>query len=101
MYLNFICASVLGFCCISLEGDQLPLLPEFLLFASAVLSQLAQLSSLSPAKWPICKDRGREERGRETKKRKGEENQWMGMRRKGGKERDCSDNVDCQELLSW
>lgn len=58
-------------------------LSEFLPFASAVHSQLAQLSSLSLAKQPICKDRGRvKERNRE--KGKGEENQRMEMRRKGG-----------------
>lgn len=74
-------------------------LSEFLPFASAVQSQLAQLSSLSPAKQPICKDRGRvKERNRE--KRKGEENQRMEMRRKRERETDCFDNVDCQELHS-
>lgn len=93
-----ICTSVLCLYCISHEWSQLPRLPEFLLFASTVLSQLAQLSSLSPAKQPICKDRGR---GKDRKREKKEKRREIdGNERKRKKETDCFHNVDCQELHS-
>lgn len=94
------CAASAPLLCLHTTSHQyflLPLLPEFPLFASTLRSQLAQPSFLSPAKQPICKDRGRgkdEERGKKERERSFDGND------RGKKKRDCFHNADCQELHS-
>ncbi len=74
-------------------------LSEFLLSASAVHSQLAQLSPLSLAKQPICKDRGREKEKKSEKKNSREKPVDV-TEKKRERETDCFNNADCQELHS-